>query len=144
MKYLKIKALEKNQWYDKDVILLHAAFQVLVDFMEKEKPGEIVDWSENEVHANAWKEMQELYHWYVKERPARVDPLDDPNLKFPPLEFEDVPGKPNLKMLVEYDHEEYADYRAALEKCWELENEWNKEDQDNLHRLIEIRLFLWT
>ena len=37
MKYLKIHTLEKG-WCDRDEIMLHAVFQILVDFMEQEKP----------------------------------------------------------------------------------------------------------
>jgi len=42
MKYLKIHSLEKG-WHDKDEILLHAAFQLLVDFVDQEKPDKIID-----------------------------------------------------------------------------------------------------
>ena len=41
MKYLKIKTLEKG-WHDKDEVLLHAAFQLLTDFVEQEKPEETI------------------------------------------------------------------------------------------------------
>jgi hypothetical protein len=37
MRYLKIETLDKG-WQDRDEILLHAAFQVLVDFVEREHP----------------------------------------------------------------------------------------------------------
>ncbi len=43
MKYLKIHTLNKGEWYDRDTILLHAAFQILTDFIEQEKPEKIVD-----------------------------------------------------------------------------------------------------
>lgn len=39
MKILKIHTLDKG-WCDKDYIMLHAAFQILVDFVEKEKPDQ--------------------------------------------------------------------------------------------------------
>jgi hypothetical protein len=39
MKHLKIKSLEKG-WCDRDDLILHAAFQRLADFVEKElTPG---------------------------------------------------------------------------------------------------------
>ncbi|MBF0548584.1 MAG: hypothetical protein HQM08_29405 [Candidatus Riflebacteria bacterium] len=49
MKLLKIYSLEKG-WCDKDEVLLHAAFQLLADFMEKEKPGQIIDWNSDPLH----------------------------------------------------------------------------------------------
>jgi hypothetical protein len=42
MKVLKIHTLTQGEWYDRDESLLHAAFQLLVDFMEQERPGEII------------------------------------------------------------------------------------------------------
>jgi len=44
MKVLKIHTLEKG-WCDKDYVMLHAMFQLLVDFVEQEKPDQIVDWN---------------------------------------------------------------------------------------------------
>lgn len=35
-------------------------------------------------------------------------------------------------------------YCAALDKSHELEDERHKEEKWNLHRLIEVRPFLWT
>jgi hypothetical protein len=49
MKRLKITTLEKG-WHDKDELLLHAAFQLLTDFVEQERPDKIVDWEFDEQH----------------------------------------------------------------------------------------------
>ena len=91
MRYLKIHTLEKG-WCDKDEILLHAAFQLLVDFIEQEKPDKIVDWHADEIHEKAWKEIKSLYSWWKEERPVRKNPLDDKRIKHPPLKFEKIPG----------------------------------------------------
>ena len=56
MKYLKIHTLKKG-WQDHDSIMLHAAFQILADFIELEKPDEIVDWNSDDSHKKAWKEI---------------------------------------------------------------------------------------
>lgn len=142
MKYLKIKTLEKG-WHDKDEMLLHAAFQLLTDFIEQEKPDKIVDWSWDERHRNAWKEITSLYKWRKTIRPARKSPLDDKRLRRPPLKFVKIPGSENRRM-VEPDRKKYARYYQALKKHGRLKQKWYEEDQRNLHRLIEIRGFLWT
>ena len=49
MKILKIHSLEKG-WCDKDHVMLHSVFQLLVDFVEQEKPDQIVDWNSDPVH----------------------------------------------------------------------------------------------
>lgn len=142
MKYLKIKTLEKG-WHDKDEILLHAAFQLLTDFVEQEKPEKIIDWNADEEHKNAWKEIRSLYQWWKETRPARTTPLDDKDLITPPMKFKKIPGSELFKM-IEPDKKKYAEYYQALEKHSELETQWYEEDQSNLHRLVDIRGFLWT
>jgi len=142
MRYMKIHTLEKG-WCDRDELLLHAPFQLLVDFIEQEKPDRIVDWNADELHRKAWKEIQSLYNWWKKERPARKDPLDDMRIKHPPFTFEKIPGS-DLCKRVEPDKKKYANYYRALEEHSKLERKWEEQDQGNLHRLIDIRKFLWT
>ncbi len=142
MRYLKIHTLEKG-WCDKDEVLLHAAFQLLTDFIEKEKPETIIDWNADELQKKTWKEIKLLYNWWKKERPARKSPLEDKRLKHPPWKFKKIPGS-DLREMVEPDKKKYANYYRALEEHWKLEQKWEKEDQRNLHRLINIRKFLWT
>jgi hypothetical protein len=139
MKYLKIHTLNRGQWYDRDEILLHAAFQILVDFMEQERPGEIIDWEHDPLHSNAWRELTQLYRWWKEERPYRRDPLDD------------VPHPPEEEYVFAEDHrlifpdrEKYPEYYEAMRKSTDLEVEWLEEDQRQLHRLIEVRPFMWT
>lgn len=139
MKLLKIHMLEKDQWYDRDAILLHAAFQVLVDFVEQERPDEIVDWQHDDLHRNAWSEISQLYKWWKEERPSRHDPLDD--VASPPAEEFLTAEEGTLNFP---EREKYPEYYAAVDKSSALEEEWHEEDQRNLHRLIEIRPFLWT
>lgn len=139
---LQIKTLKKG-WHDKDEIILHAAFQLLCDFIEKEKPERTVDWNWNKLHKEAWKEIQALYKWWKVTRPARKGPLDDEKLRRPPMRFKKIPGSNNLTM-VEPDKKKYAPYYRALKLQSKLEKRWEEEDQRNLHRLVEIRGFLWT
>lgn len=138
---LKIHTLKKG-WHDKDEILLHAAFQLLVDFIEEEHP-ERIGWSADKVHRQAWREIKSLYKWWKKERSARRSPLDDKKLLKPALKFKKVPGS-KFSQLVEPDKRKYSAYYRALRKHARLEKQWYEEDQRNLHRLIEVRGFLWT
>jgi len=142
MKCLKIHSLSKG-WCDKDELLLHAAFQILVDFIEQEKPNKITDWNAQKEHRKAWKEICALYKWWKKERPNRKEPLDSKRFKHPELELEKIPGSNHLKF-VEPDKKKYAAFYRAAEKQKVLEKQWESEDQKNLHRLVNIREFLWT
>ncbi|MCI0699072.1 hypothetical protein L0337_44600 [candidate division KSB1 bacterium] len=139
---LKIKTLS-NKWHDKDEVLLHAAFQLLVDYIEQEKSEKTINWNSTETDKKAWKEIQSLYRWWKVTRPARKSPLDDKALKRPPMRFKKIPGAESMQ-LVKPDKKKYAKYYQALRKDQKLEQKWHEEDQKNLHRLIEIRSFLWT
>ena len=60
MKRLNIHTLDKG-WYDKDDVLLHAAFQLLTDFIERERPDQVVNYNHNEETRQRWTELQALY-----------------------------------------------------------------------------------
>lgn len=64
-----------NSWWDRDYLLLHAMFQILVDFIEEENPFEIIDFEYSDEHKRAKKELQELYTWWKEVRPKREDGL---------------------------------------------------------------------
>ena len=142
MKVLKIHTLEKG-WCDKDYIMLHAVFQLLVDFVEHEKPDQVVDWNSDLEHKHIWKEICSLYRWWTQTRPARRSPLDEKGLKKPPMKWKKIQGGEN-RQLVGHDKNKFPAYDKALKKHWRLEKKWDEENQRNLHRLIEIRQFLWT
>ena len=141
MKVLKLHGLPDN-WVDKDRLILHAAFQLLKDFVELERP-ERLDWGHDERFARAWREIRALHRWWTKTRPRRRDPLDAKGLRKPPLRFEPVHGKPYSK-LAAYDVTKYRPYRRALSKQVAYERRCLNEDQRNLHRLVKVRPFLWT
>ena len=142
MKALKIQTLGTG-WHDRDEILLHGAFQVLVDFVEKESPEKVIDWNVTAPQRHALKEIKRLYRWWKETRPARRSPLDDSRLRRPRLRLRRIPGS-EMSELVRPDRRKYAAYYRALEKHRRLEDKWLEEDQRNIHRLIEIRGFLWT
>jgi hypothetical protein len=123
--------------------MLHAMFQLLVDFVEQEKPDQIVDWNSDLERKHAWKEISSLYRWWTQTRPARRSPLDEKGLKKPPMNWKKIQGN-ERQQLVDYDKNKFSAYNDALKKHWHLERKWDEENQRNLHRLIEIRRFLWT
>ncbi len=132
---LIIASLERGN-HDPDEVLLHAAFQCLVDFMTKYNP-ESVDWTYDEEPQKVWEEIRALYEWWTNVRPARVDPLSDPTLDIPPLfpEGNDTSVERRKK---------YPRFYEALHQHTKLEKQWLEEDQANLHRLVEVRPYLWT
>jgi len=142
-KILKISTLD-NTWHDQTEVLLHTSFQTLVNFIEKEKPGELIEWEADPGHSKAWKTMTELYNWWTVIRPNRVEPIEELDSDLiPPLEFEPTED-PNLYKFVFHSDADYPEYAEARKESNRLEIEWNKEDQKNLHKLIMVRNYMWT
>jgi hypothetical protein len=142
IKTLKISSLDK--WCNRDDIILHAAFQSLVDYIEKDHAGVEINWGSSPEMKKVWKEINSLYTWWTKVRPYRKNPLDDKSIEFPPIEFEPIEEGSKFERKVPYDKKKYKKYTEAIKKGLKLEDQWYKEDQKNLHRLVDIRLYLWT
>lgn len=144
--HVRIRTLPVT-WSDRTEILPHAMFQVLSDFMEKEKPGERIDWSWNEEHAHVWKEMNELYEWwhntYLPFDPWKAAPIPEdvePNVRI--KEMED--GRRLTEVLSWGSQEHETAYKLAWEKHREAEEDMERQLEENSIRLIRIRRYLWT
>ena len=144
----EIKTFESNDIPDFDEIMLHASFQCLVNFMQEELwCDENGDWNfpdASDEESGVYKELINLYTWWTKVRPKRVDPLDNPNLLCPPEEdlFEETPdGHCQIKKL---DPVKYDSYLVAVKESTRLEEAWEEEDQINLLHLFRYRLYLWV
>lgn len=132
MKVLKIRTLDKG-YADPREVMLHACFQSLVDLIE-EHMFDMIDWQWNEYHQHNYKEMMELYSWWVVKRPKRRDPLFDyhgprPEIKTGVIRFDD----PNLE-----------GWHKACELSNKFEEDCNNEDKEMLHRLVNIREAMLT
>jgi hypothetical protein len=68
MRLLKIKSLpgvKESVWIDRDCIMLHACFQILQDFIEKEDGDNHCCY---ESHKDFIDEVRELYNWWLKRK----------------------------------------------------------------------------
>lgn len=74
MRKLVIKTLpSKRTWVDRDEIMLHVCFQILVDYIEIEK-GDIH--CNYEAHKEFIDELRFLYNWW-KFKTSHIQNLDD-------------------------------------------------------------------
>ncbi len=46
--------------------MLHAVFQLLVDFVEQESPDKCINWNHNALHRPAWKAIRDLYQLWKR------------------------------------------------------------------------------
>lgn len=91
----------------------------------------------------AAREQYELYCWWKHIRPNRPDPFDVSgyNDYFKRLEQE---NRDFLEALEDQSEELTAISRKCSKDCHEIEEEYEKEDEEMLIRLIQIRRSLWT
>ncbi len=69
---LKIKTLPKG-WTDKSFVLLHASFQLLKDFLKKEKPFNCPSWEQSKEMREAKMELIFLNNWWKKRKKLDED-----------------------------------------------------------------------
>jgi hypothetical protein len=88
------------------------------------------------------KEIIDLYVWWKHIRPKRPDPMDASG-------WSDVCEQRRKKngddiFWDDNDPQDVADSRTALDKCHELEQQYENEDEEMMIRLIKVRHGLWT
>jgi len=147
--------LDKWEWHDVVETMFYANMNMLVDFVEKEKCFEMVDWSHDdhsdEIH-RVGLEIKAIYDWW-KDFPRREKEVDDKlhewatNAKFKFAKRTSVQhGKETYYQLEDLpvSEEQLLKERSLSNELTNLENTLEKEKQEMLERLIKIRVYLWT
>lgn len=138
---IKPRYLE-HTWTDKDRLLEHMVFEILSLYIEKEKPGERIDWEFDEAHSNAWKEMNEIYHWWHKIYIPWSETYMD-KYEFPEQKFERITNSDNFR-LVYKSEEDKKKYHEMSQQIHEEEQNMLNKLTENCKRVIDLRGFLWT
>lgn len=94
--------------------------------------------SQPTAQALAAREIISLYHWWKHVYPRRSDPNDI----YDSWREKSLAKKEDI--FSETTPEEMKEVRALLEKTVEIENSYEKENEEMLIRLIKIRQHLWT
>lgn len=145
---VELKSL-KPGYYDVDHRLLHACFNLLADFVEKEKPFEHINWDHDETHQHAAREIKSLYNWWKESYLCRRGIMEDFPDHLMPKPFEDWKKSPDGGSSYgpeerESSEKKWPEYHLALRESWAQEERWDKEEEENLIRLMKIRGYLWT
>jgi len=130
----------RNAWCDKDHVLLHACFQILVDFLDREKPQTIVDYTYDKEHRQAWKELQALSRYWKIERPRAEREKERALSRWSAgRKVKWVPTADGLGWtMVVLKNDKKAS--ACLTR---LEIAFDRREDEMLNRLIAIRRYLW-
>lgn len=128
--------LSLYHWYDTDTKILYANFQLLVDYVEKEKPEENTDWTTRPSDQEIWSEIQTLYNWWTTVRPKKWIENESSSMEEYGIDISDI-GSPTKSA----NYKKWAD---AFDKHDQIERQLEDEDTEMLVRLMIIRKSLWT
>lgn len=121
---VKMPRIGKYSWCDTDHRLVHANFELLKQFVDHEKPFDIVDWKSDKGHRKAGETIKELYIWW-NDYPRREKEIE--------YALDDW-----------YKNRNKAKGNALFAALHQLEKDFEEETTKNLHRLIDIKDYLWT
>lgn len=142
--------MEITPWMDKDHRILLANMALLVEYVEQEKPFEVINWDYDEQHLAVKKDIQEIYAWW-KNYNKRLAEIDESLSSWYDIHKENKytrEKQPNGDILVTQlpmtnpmlKQEETIRFNEHQRLETALEN----EEQEMLIRLIKIRRYLWT
>lgn len=162
-RYTTIKPRQLGHgWHDRSHLMYYMMFEILSQFIEKECSPGMIDWynegciESHSIVVNGEKkwvrdEMQDIYNWWHNKYLKEYEDIEkELNNKMDKLTDRDVFNEDNPVYedgrLCGYEWKPvYKDgYKEVQKKLRELEAQREKELQDNLHRLINIRDHMWT
>jgi hypothetical protein len=118
-----------DSWCDKDHVLLHACFQLLSDFVEKEIPKyPFINWN---IPVNKMNFVMREVQFHA-DKAEGVDPANTRDIK---KEFEEL-----------YIWWQQWRQREATKKNSNFEDDHTNylEENEMLKRLIDLRMYMWT
>lgn len=119
-------------WQDRSEFLLDAVMQILTDFVEKEKPFEMIDTT---YQTEVYESIDEIYRWWHVGRPAREAHRDDVLTRWHDSSRHDGPA---------WDSTPSDRTKVLWQLLQELDAAADREDEEMLIRVIKLRSHLWT
>ena len=151
-----------RSWCDKVELMREVMFEMIVHFVEEEM--DIVSWDYDDDVAAGYVtqeqsdekkklayEIRKLYHYIKHVRPALEKEIETSYPEHPLDIFNvDKENPREVNGIKIYDvidvrtEEQKQDCAACYKKIHELEEQLDKQDQQALHQIVELRPILWT
>ena len=132
--------LPKGQWYDTDTRMLYGMMNLLMEFLEKEKPFETTDFDSSPTWKSIKKEIITIKDWWLNYETRKVEFTITLN-KWQVSKFGNCKGEECLHRINEPDTKES---KELFDKLAILETKLEREEAQMLMRLVKIRKYLWT
>lgn len=113
----------RGGYANKDTLMLYACLNLLQQYVEEERPFEVIDWSSSPGCQDAAKEIKVLYQWWTQDRKRLAAALE--------AQWEALDWKQVLSGKRSKEHTASPRYIKDV-------------DDEMLQRLIKIRRYLWT
>ncbi len=153
---IKLKRLDPG-YHDPETLLFYSMFEIFEEFMKTQLADSHVKWVltkddfekwmieddpksvEKEIKSrnDLWDEMNAIYDWWIDVYPNREDTLP---------EYPTLPKEWGLLSVFneDFDDEEIMiEYKRVIKIHLEMEEGWNKEDEEMMIRLVKIHANLW-
>ena len=130
-------------WMDRSEGILFANMAMLVDFIEKERAFEVINWDSDDGHREAARELREIYEWWTQGRKIEHDEHERlADVAYKDFQFTYVPLPGGMQKLELSD--ETPELRKARDDVREAEDRLHQKDTDMMIRLIKVRRAMWT
>jgi len=137
--YLIKTGLKKGQWYDTDTRMLYGMMNLLVEYIDKEKPFEHINWDYDDLHRSAKKEFLEIRKWWDNYE-NRCEEIEKSLTDWYEERFD---GAKDC-MLDRINETPTPESKRLFKIHNEMGNKLNEEETEMLIRLVKIRKCLWT
>jgi len=138
--------LDKNVWHDTDYRMLYGNMQLLVEFVEKEKPFDIVDYDSCEYDRKVKETIIKIYTWW-KNYPRRQNEISAILDRWCESRQKDCPIKNNNSVdafIANLNCPSSIQTNQISKELDDAENKLLQEEDEMLNELITIRKSLWT
>lgn len=138
----KIRLFRWKEFRSRELGLKHLEWEMTLD-----QPN-VDEWGTDQScprQAIVARELQELYTWWKDVRPNRPDPMDVSGWSdYCDSRRSEDPGDVFAALRADKTDEERTASRNIFDKMNEIEEAYDKEDEDMMIRLIRVRRSLWT
>ena len=132
--------LPKGKWYDCDTRMLYGMMNLLIEFLEKEKPFETIDFDFSPTWKSVKKEIIAIRDWWLNYDNRKVE-IEEALNKWDVSKFGNCKDEEWIQLINKSDTKET---KELIDNLSALETKLEQEEKKMLIRLIKIRKYLWT
>ena len=132
--------LNKAQWWDIDSKLLYGTMQLLVDYVDKEKCFELINWDGDVDHHHVSNEIKNIYEWWKNYHNRKQEIEHTLNIWYNYAFDKNIKNFSDQLNNIKHDETE----KKLNKQYYDLEQKLENEETDMLIRFVKIRKYLWT